>query len=95
MARGFNIWEPAPIARAKGNIPAIVASAVMQIGRKRRRPAWIIASRAERPKRAKALLGVQQQDAVFRDDADHHDHAHERSHIERGAGDQQGEQAPE
>ena len=50
MARGLSIAEPAPIPKASGSIPATVARAVMAMGRKRRRPAWIIASSAEKPK---------------------------------------------
>lgn len=49
MASGCSICEPAPIASERGIMPAIVASAVIMIGRKRRSPAAIIASRAEKP----------------------------------------------
>jgi hypothetical protein len=38
MANGCSICEPAPMAKANGSMPAIVASAVMTIGRNRRRP---------------------------------------------------------
>src|SRR5258708_2475391 len=42
---------------------------------------------------AEAMLRVEKQDAVFSDDADHHDHAHEGSDIERRPGDQQSQEA--
>ena len=38
------------------------------------------------------LVRIEQQDAVFRHDADHHDQSHERRDIERRARDQQGEE---
>ncbi len=41
------------------------------------------------------LLGIKQQNAVFRDDADDHDHAHERGDVEGRARDQQGKEASE
>ena len=37
MASGCSICEPAPQAKANGSMPAIVASAVMTMGRNRRR----------------------------------------------------------
>src|SRR2546422_8782267 len=37
--------------------------------------------------RAKALIRVEQQDAVLGDDADHHNQAHERRDVERRSGD--------
>src|SRR6185312_3131797 len=43
-------------------------------------------------KGAKLLLGVEQEDAVFGDNADHHDEPHERRHVEGGVGDKQGEE---
>src|SRR5213595_2188445 len=46
MASGCSICEPAPQAKAKGSMPAMVASAVMTIGRNRRRLACSIASSA-------------------------------------------------
>ena len=49
IASGCSICDPAPIASASGNMPAMAASAVMTIGRSRRRPAWTIASSAGRP----------------------------------------------
>ncbi len=41
---------------------------------------------------AELLIGVEQENAVLGDDADHHDEAHERGDIERGAGDEQREE---
>ena len=38
---------------------------------------------------AELLIGVEQQNAVLRHDADHHDQAHERRDVEGGAGDEQ------
>ena len=38
---------------------------------------------------AEALIGIEQQDAVLRHDADHHDQSHERRDVEGGAGDQE------
>ena len=49
MARGCSICEPAPSAKERGSIPATAAMAVITIGRRRRRPAWIKASSAENP----------------------------------------------
>ena len=49
IASGWSICDPAPSASASGSIPATAASAVMTIGRSRRRPAWTIASSAENP----------------------------------------------
>ena len=40
---------------------------------------------------AKALVGVEQQNAIFGHDADHHDEPHERRDVERGAGDKEGQ----
>ena len=39
MASGCSICEPAPSASASGSMPATAASAVITIGRSRRRPA--------------------------------------------------------
>src|SRR5262249_43826027 len=44
--------------------------------------------------RPKFLVGVQQQNPVLRDDADHHDEAHERRDVEGRSGDEQGEEHP-
>ena len=37
------------------------------------------------------LVGVEEEDAIFGDDADDHDHAHEAGDVEGGAGDEQGQ----
>src|SRR6266705_1849677 len=50
IASGFSIAEPVPMPNAKGSMPATVARAVMAMGRRRRRPAWIMASSAEKPR---------------------------------------------
>src|SRR5437016_178217 len=42
---------------------------------------------------AKAMLGVQEKDAVLGHDADDHDHAHEGRNVKRRASDQKSEQA--
>ena len=39
IASGCSICDPAPIASASGSMPATAASAVITIGRSRRRPA--------------------------------------------------------
>ena len=44
---------------------------------------------------AEAMLGVEEENTVFCDDADDHDHAHAGSDIERGIGDKQGEKPAE
>ena len=41
------------------------------------------------------MLGVEKQNAVFCNDADDHDHAHEGSDVKRRASDEKGEQAAE
>ena len=84
-----------PSASASGIMPATVASAVIMIGRSRRSPAWIMLSSARHALGAEPLIGVEQQDAVLGDDADHHDQPHERRQVERGAGDQQREEHAE
>src|SRR5437016_8887426 len=89
MASGCSIWEPAPKASDSGIIPATVAIAVIRMGRRRRSPASIMASRAEYPSGAEALICIEQENAILRDDSDDHDEAHERRNIERRAGDQQ------
>src|SRR6266568_3967393 len=53
MASGFSMAEPAPMPKAKGSMPATVAKAVMAMGRRRRRPAWIMASSEEKPRSRK------------------------------------------
>ena len=92
MASGCSIWEPAPRAKARGSMPQMAAMAVMTMGRRRRWAAWSMASRgAGMPSARAAFVGVEQQDAVFGDDADDHDEAHEAGDVEVGAGDEQGE----
>ncbi len=44
---------------------------------------------------AEAMLGVEEENAVFCDDADDHDHAHAGGDVERGVGDQQSEKTSE
>ena len=72
---GTRLVAPAPRARAMGSAPKMVASEVIKIGRKRA---------AEASKAASALLNpcfpllvgkFHDQDPVFRDNADEHDHA--------------------
>src|SRR5262249_42288096 len=46
-------------------------------------------------KPAETLIGVEQENPVFGDNADNHDDAHERSDVERGAGDEQSEESAE
>jgi hypothetical protein len=82
------------MASDSGIIPATVASAVIRIGRSRRSPASIIAS-WRISFGAETLIGVQQQNAVLRHDADDHDQAHERRDVERRSGDQQRKKTPE
>ena len=91
MARGWSIWEPEPSAKARGNMPVMAARAVMTMGRRRRRAAWIMASRGTHAAGTEALIGVEQEDAVFGDDADHHDQSHEGRDVEGGAGDEERE----
>ena len=38
-----------------------------------------------------ALIGVEEEDPVFRDDADDHDQSHEGRDVEGGTGDEEGE----
>lgn len=49
MANGLSIPEPEPNAKASGSMPAMVASAVMAIGRSRRRPERISDSSGVKP----------------------------------------------
>src|ERR1019366_8901726 len=74
IASGCSICEPAPSAKASGNMPQTAARAVMTMGRRRR---WALG--------AKSLVGVEQQDSVLGHDTDDHDEPHERSDVERGA----------
>ena len=89
MASGCSICEPAPSAKASGNMPATVARAVIKMGRKRRSTGLDHGFFRPKPACVNLLVGVQQQNPVFRHDADHHDQAHERRQIKRRAGDQQ------
>src|SRR5262250_2519580 len=41
------------------------------------------------------IFSIEEENAVFCDDADDHDHPHERSDVERGSGDEKGEEATE
>ncbi len=50
IASGCSICDPAPMAKASGNIPATVAKAVMTMGRNRRRAACSIAFSVSKPK---------------------------------------------
>ena len=56
------------------------------MGRRRRRPARIMARRGSMPSRG-TWIGVEQKDSVLRDDADDHDESHERGDVEGDAGD--------
>ncbi len=49
IARGWSICEPAPSPRESGSMPAMVARAVIRMGRKRRRPACTTAASASSP----------------------------------------------
>src|SRR6266566_2480075 len=44
---------------------------------------------------AEAMLGIQEENAVFSHNADNHDHTHARSDIEGGLGDKQGQKSAE
>ncbi len=48
-------------------------------------------ARGHDARRRGALVGVEEQDAVFGDDADDHDEAHEAGDVEGGSGDEQGQ----
>jgi len=64
MASGLSISEPAPIPNASGNMPAIVASAVIAIGRKRRRPLESSLP-PQTVQAAESVLRIKQQNAFF------------------------------
>ena len=55
MASGCSICEPAPNAKARGSMPAMVAMAVITIGLNLLRPAWIMASSGEYPQAMELL----------------------------------------
>ena len=92
MASGCSICDPAPSAKASGSMPQTAAMAVITMGRSRR-CAGVHHGLARRvtPSARKRLVGIEQQDAVLGHDADDHDQAHERRHVEVGARDQQRE----
>ena len=89
MASGCSICEPAPSAKASGNMPQTAASGGHHDGPQpalRRVQHGIVRGCALG---AELLVGVEQQDAVLGHDADDHDEPHERGNVEGGAGDQQ------
>ena len=91
IASGCSICEPAPMASDSGIIPAMVASAVIRIGTQ---PAFssqnhgVASGGSFGPE---ALIRIEQQDAVLRHDADHHDQPHERGDVESLSRDQERE----
>ncbi len=72
---GTRLVAPAPRARAMGSAPKIVASEVIRIGRKRAAEASKAASALLSPGFPFLVCKFHDQDAVFRDNADQHDHA--------------------
>jgi hypothetical protein len=91
MARGWSICAPDPKARARGEHAghggqrghddgAETAAGGLDHG-----VVGVEASEAE------ALIGVEEENAVFSDDADHHNESHERRDVEGGSGDEEGE----
>ncbi len=56
---------PGAQTQRQGSIPAIAASAVITMGRKRRRPACTIASSAENPDGAKTMFRIEKQDSFL------------------------------
>jgi len=65
MASGWSICAPAPKASARGRMPAAAASAVMAMGRKRRRPACTIRLLRRVSHGAKLLIRIQQQNSIL------------------------------
>ena len=93
MASSWSICDQAT-ATASGSMPATAASAVMTIGRNRRRPAErsLPPAKADRPE---LLVGIEEENPVLGDDADHHDQAHERRDVERRPRHEQGKEDPD
>ena len=85
-AIGARISAPAPIAKASGSMPKIMASVVMTIGRRRVEPAWISASSRGSARGAGLVREVDEQDRVLRHQAHQHDEADHAHHVERVAG---------
>ena len=80
--------SPAPPI-AIGIMPTIIAAAVISTGRMRVWPASIAASKRRLAGQLLLAREGDQQDGVRRGDADRHDRAHQRGHVERRAGDEQ------
>ena len=85
MASGCSICEPAPKREGQRQHPADGGQSGHDDGAQAalRRVQHGLARRSALG--AEALVGVEQQNAVFGHDADDHDESHERSHVERGA----------
>ena len=73
-------------------MPSIAANEVINTGRNRRRPERSNASRKRVARGEMIFNRVEHQDPVLGDDADDHDHSHQRNHIERRAGNEQRQQ---
>ena len=87
-ASGWEMKPPLPVRpSAIGSSAKMVAIAVIRIGRSRRRPPSITASRDAHALRPVLVDQVHQHDRVGDHDADQHQHADQRRHAERGAGD--------
>jgi hypothetical protein len=81
--------RPCANAKARGNIPQTAATAAIRMGRRRRCVASSMASRAGTPSAGSRSPGSSERMPSFRDDADHHNEPHERSHVGRDPGDDQ------
>ena len=78
MASGCNICDPEPRASARGNIPAIAARAVDYDWTQSPSARMEHGVARQTPLAAILLICIEQQDAILRHNADHHDYAHER-----------------
>ena len=85
MASGCSICDPAPIARARGSMPAAAAKAVISDGAKPAAPGLNHGGMGRDADAAEFLVGIEQQDAVFGHDADDHNQSHERRDVKRYA----------
>ncbi len=94
MARASGAYcsLPVPSFSAMGIMPMMVASEVIKMGRSRTRQEVITASSTDWPLLLQAMRELDDQDAVGGGDADQHQHAHERHHVQGCVGQRQDDQ---
>ena len=94
MARAIGVYcsPPSPSFMAIGIMPMMVASEVIRIGRSRTRQAVITASATDRPCSSSLCAKSTIRMLLEVGDADQHQHAHQRHHVQRGVGQRQNDQ---